>query len=109
MKKILNYMKRHKLRIVLLGLFAVLLVVGFLGFRMLVKVGNIKYLYNYQHDTKGSLPVEQHLENKLNANVTTASAVQATLPSNWNISTKIQVDGKEVSLFTRTNPIYFTS
>ena len=102
-------MKRHKLRIVLLALIAVFLIVGFLGFRLLVKVGNIKYLYNYQHNTQGSLPVEQHLENKLNANVATASAVQATQPSNWNISTRIQVDGVEVSSYTRSKPIYFTS
>lgn len=76
---------------------------------MLVKVGSMKYLYNYQHDTKGSLAIEQHLENKSNANAATARAVQSTKPSNWNISTRIQVDGVEVSTYQRKNPIYFTS
>jgi outer membrane protein assembly factor BamB len=94
---------------VLLALFVILLVVGFQGFKMLVKVGNIKYLYNYQHDTKGSLPVEQNLEYEANPNVATASAIDSTKPSNWNISTKIQVDRMDVSSYTRTSPIFFTS
>lgn len=108
MKKILTYIKQRKLRIGLLVIAIVLLVIGFQGFKLLVKVGNIKYLYNYQHDTKGSLAVEQH-ENTGSATVASAGAIDSTRPSNWNISTRIQVDGVDVSTYQRKDPIFFQS
>lgn len=108
-KWIIKKVKRYKLRILIGFVALVLLFIGFRGFKLLVKVGNIKYLYNYTHNTQGSLPVQQNLGNKVNANASVAKATQATQPSLLGISTRIQVDGVDVSSYTRKDKIFFTS
>ncbi len=105
----MNTIKKYKLRIFLVTLAIVALFLGYRGFKLLVKVGNIKYIYNYSHDTQGSLKVQQNLGNKINANATVAKATTATEPSLLGITTRIQVDGKDVTSYSRKDKIYFTS
>ena len=103
-----RFLNKNKWRILIAGILVMLCAVGLLGFKFLVKVGNVKYLYNYQNDTRGSLPVEQQLKNKVNADLSIAKATEDTLPSKLQISTRIQVDGVDVESYQRSNPIFFT-
>ncbi len=50
-----GFLKRNIKKLVILAVIAVVLVAGFLGFKFLVKVGSIKYIYNYMNDTAGEL------------------------------------------------------
>lgn len=104
---VLGFIKKYKLRLLLIFLALICLIGGLVLFKLLVKVGNIKYIYNYTVDTKGSLPVVQSLENKVGANRVVAKATNNTLPSKLNISTRLQVDGVDVSSYQRSEPIYF--
>lgn len=107
--KVIHMIRKYKVRILVCVVAVLILVVGFRGFKLLVKVGNIKYLYNYSHDTKGSLPVEQYLEHNQGADAKEAMATKTTDVRLLNITTRIQVDGVEVTNYQRTQPIYFTN
>lgn len=87
----------------------ILLMIAFRGFKMLVKVGNIKYLYNYSHDTRGSLEVDRYPQNTENAQKVTAQCTPITDPKRLNITTTIEVNGKIVDSYQRTTPIHFSS
>ncbi|WP_066715576.1 outer membrane protein assembly factor BamB family protein [Clostridium sp. Marseille-P299] len=107
MKKVLGFIKKYKLRLFLIFLAIILLMGGLVLFKILVKVGNIKYIYNYTVNTAGSLPALQNYDNKEGADKMTAKATQNTLPSNLNIKTRLQVDGVDVTSYTREEQIYF--
>ena len=107
MKNTLGFIKKYKLRLFLIFLAIIFLMGGLVLFKILVKVGNIKYLYNYTVETAGSLPALQSYDNKADADKMTAKATNNTLPSNLNITTRLQVDGVDVTSYTRENPIYF--
>ena len=103
----LDFIKKYKLRLFLVFLALVFIVGGFGLFKLLVRVGNIKYIYNYTVDTKGSLPALHFFDNKVGADRVVAQATKNTQPSNFNISTRLQVNGVDVSSYERSEPIYF--
>lgn len=91
-----------------LGVLALVLIIGtFLIFKLLVKVGSIRYLYNYFHDTKGSLEAIYNSENEIGADTILARATNNTNPSILGVTAKIRVDGEEVERYNRKEPIYF--
>ena len=108
MSRIIHKIIKHKVFLLIAAVALLLLAIGFRGFKLLVKVGNVKYLYNYSHDTKGSLPVEQFLENNKGADAKIARASKTTKPSLLDITTTIQVDGVKVKAYQRKEPIFFT-
>lgn len=107
MDNVLGFVKKYKLRLFLIFLAIVFLMGGLVLFKLLVKVGNIKYIYNYTVDTAGSLPALQTYDNKEGANRLTAQATKNTLPSNLNIKTRLQVDGVDVTNYERKDKIFF--
>lgn len=109
MHGILHFIKKYKLRLFLVFLAMILVIGGLTLFRIMIKVGSIKYIYNYTVDTKGSLPVEQSLENKVGADKLIASATENTQPSNLGIITRLQVDGEEIQNYERSEPMNFSS
>lgn len=109
MSKVIEFLKKYKLRVILAIIALIILLAGMALFILLVKVGNIKYLYNYMNDTKGSMAVEQSLQNKVGANRLVADAATETDPSNLNITTRLQVDGVDVTDYERKEPIYFST
>lgn len=100
-------MKRHRWKLVLLALALVFLIGAAALFKLMVRVGNIKYLYNYMHNTAGGLPTEYSLENAFGANLVIAQAVSGTEPSELSITEKISVNGIESTKYERSEPIYF--
>ena len=109
MKKQGSFLKRNFGKILLTLLALIILMGGLVVFRLLMKVGNIKYIYNYTVSTRGSLPVEQSLSNAEGANQLVASATSDTNPDNLDITSALYVDGELVNNYTREDPIYFST
>lgn len=94
---------------ILIGVF-ILAILGasFYGFKLLVKVkGSISYLYNYTVDTRGSLPVEQHPENAKGAELEIPMATKNTSPTVLGMTTRLQVNGKDVTQYKRPYDMTF--
>lgn len=99
--------KRQKWKLVLLALALVLLIGAGMIFKLLVRVGSIRYLYNYMHDTAGGLPTEYFLENAVGADMVMAQSVLQTHPSQLQITEQLYVNGKLTAKYSRSEPIYF--
>jgi len=96
----------------LIGTAAILLaicavVLGFFGFKFMVKYGSLKYLYNYLHDTKGSLRYETDELALEGADEDVPHAVDETDPKEYRVKEKVDsVWGEEVD---RLLPIQFNT
>ena len=97
-----------KKNIIIAAVVIVILAVLFIGFKLLVKVGNPKYFYNYLHDAAGSLPVESFKSNLTGADLTKAAATENTDPEKRGVVQRIEVDGTEVVSFERKEKIDFS-
>jgi len=103
-------MEKRKTRtsiIILSILLLFFMVIGIIGFKLLVKVKNIKYIYNYFVMTEGGLPASYMKENESGAGNVVAQAVIGTHPSELGIETSIRVDGEVTDRYNRVKPIYF--
>ena len=89
--------KIKKKPIVISIILLVVLIVLFIGFKLLVKVGNPKYFYNYLHDAAGSLAVESYSSNAKGADDGRAKPTENTDPDLRGVVQRIEVDGQEVS------------
>ncbi len=58
MDKVLSFVKKNKRVLIIATAVIAVLAIAFAGFKLLVKVGNPKYFYNYLHDAGGSLEAE---------------------------------------------------
>ena len=85
-----------------------ILAVLFIGFKLLVKVGNPKYFYNYLHDAAGSRDVESFKSNTAGADLNRAEATENTDPDKRGVVQHIEVNGTEVASYTRADKIEFT-
>jgi len=97
-----------KKNIIIAAIVFVVCVILFIGFKLLVKVGNPKYFYNYLHDTKGSLPVELTKANLAGADKMSAEPTENTDPDKRGVVQSIEVDGKTVSSYERSDRIDFS-
>ena len=96
-----------KKTIIITAVCAVILAVLFIGFKLLVKVGNPKYFYNYLHNTKGSLETEEYKGNIKDADRKTAKATENTDPGTRGVIERIEADGEVVTSFERKDRIDF--
>ncbi|MBR4343033.1 MAG: PQQ-binding-like beta-propeller repeat protein [Lachnospiraceae bacterium] len=97
-----------KRNIIIAALIVAVLIILFIGFKLLVKVGNPKYFYNYLHNTKGSLQTETTKSNMTRADDTKAKPTENTDPDLKGVIQKIEVDGQEVDSYERKDRIEFT-
>ena len=97
-----------KKNIIITAVVIVILAVLFIGFKLLVKVGNPKYFYNYLHDAAGSRDVESFKTNTAGADLNRAEATENTDPDKRGVVQHIEVNGTEVASYTRADKIEFT-
>ncbi len=97
-----------KKNIIITAVVIVILAVLFIGFKLLVKVGNPKYFYNYLHDAAGSRDVESFKSNTAGADLNRAEATENTDPDKRGVVQHIEVNGTEVASYTRADKIEFT-
>lgn len=97
-----------KKNIIIAAVAVVILAVLFIGFKLLVKVGNPKYFYNYLHDAAGSRQVESFKSNTANADLNRAEATENTDPDKRGVVQRIEVDGTVVDSYTRAEKIDFS-
>lgn len=97
-----------KKKIIIAGCIVAALVIAFVGFKLLVKVGNPKYFYNYIHDTAGSLPAEYHTAGAYGSDSDTVYCTEDTSPQAHNVIETVMADGYVVSSYRRQEPIRFT-
>lgn len=109
MSRVLQFAKNHKWKLIFLVLALIFLILGAALFLLLVKVGNVRYIYNYMNDTKGSLPTEYYPLNEAGADNVTALATTNTNPTKLSIHASIEADGEVVDKYTRIDSIYFSS
>ncbi len=103
-----EFFKNNKKRVIIAAIAVILLAVAFIGFKVLVKVGNPKYFYNYLHDTAGSKPVESFAANAAGADAQIAYATKNTMPSAHNVKESIEADGVIAESYIRNEPISFS-
>ena len=104
----MNFWKKNKKTIIIAVIVVAILAVAFAGFKILVKVGNPKYFYNYMHNAAGSLPVKYNREAEMGADRQEAYHTSNTDPAALGITEKVEKDGEPVTDYVRTNPINFS-
>ena len=86
--------KRHISRPIIIAVIVVaVLAVLFVGFKLLVKVGNPKYFYNYLHDTEGSRTAVVYADNIKGADSEKAFCTDNTSPEAHGVVQKIEDNG----------------
>lgn len=106
--RIAAFIGNNKKKIILAVILLIVLAILFIGFKILVKVGNPKYFYNYLHSTAGSLPVVSGNGAEKGADSATAFCTENTDPQLRGAVQYINVDGQNVSSFERKDAIRFT-
>lgn len=105
--KIGKIIAEKKKPIIITCVAAVLLILMFILFKILVKVGNPKYFYNYLHSAEGSLPVESNRDATSGADKTKAFATENTDPGKRGVKQYLEVDGRHVDSWERPENISF--
>ncbi len=101
-------MNRNRVKKIIIAALAVIIIVcGILAMRLLMKVGSIRYLYNYMNDTDGSLAAQLYTVSPDHTAAETAVAVPSTEPSLYGITEKVEYDGNLVEDFERRDRIDF--
>lgn len=101
-------MKKKRRIIILSCLAAVILIAGFLGMRLMMKVGSLKYIYNYMHDTAGSLPAVTYSGlSGISSGANTC--VPETNPESYEIHSLCEADGEHKEGYERSESISFSS
>ena len=101
-------LRRNRKKIILGVIVIVILILMFIGFKLLVKVGNPKYFYNYLHSTAGSLKVVANKDAVKEADLSTAFATENTDPQLHGVKQFIEVNGKQVDSYERSEKISFS-
>lgn len=95
------FWKKYRKKIIIAAVIVAVLAVAFVGFKLLVKVGNPKYFYNYMHDTAGSLPAEYNPDAVSGADAENATSTNATDPVRHGIVEKLECDDEPVNEYLR--------
>ena len=91
MEKFLEFIKKYKRVLIISAAVLAALIISFAGFKLLVKVGNPKYFYNYLHDAAGSLDAEYYPEYEAGADGEVPFSTAATDPKAHGVSEIIKV------------------
>ena len=102
--------KTKKTWIWLCVLFSVLLlaVAGMLLLKKIASIGGISHIYNYTHDTAGSLEAVYHEKGLIDAKKEAAYATANTKPLLLGITTRLRVNGAYQLAYERAEQIFFT-
>jgi outer membrane protein assembly factor BamB len=106
--KILDFIKKNRGKCIAAAVAVLVLILMFVGFKTLVKVGNPKYFYNYMHDTAGSLDVVYNSSAAEGADRMNAYCTDETDPAAHKVVERLRVNGAETGSFSRTAPIDFS-
>lgn len=90
---VLEKKKIKKKPIIITVVIVAVLVILFVGFKLLVKVGNPKYFYNYLHDAGGSLPVSKYASAEKDADASKAFCTENTSPEAHGVKESLSVEG----------------
>lgn len=102
------FIKKHKTGLIAAVIVVIVLALAFAGFKILVKVGNPKYFYNYMHDTAGSLETQLNKSASEDADARTAFCTGTTDPAVHKIVEKVEKDGVPVTEYERSERISFS-
>ena len=108
LEKILEYIKKNRVKCIIAAAVVLVLILMFVGFKTLVKVGNPKYFYNYMHDTAGSLDVVYNASAVEGADRTNAYCTEETDPAKHMVVEKLRVDGPPADAVRRGEQIDFS-
>ncbi|MBP5652683.1 MAG: PQQ-binding-like beta-propeller repeat protein, partial [Lachnospiraceae bacterium] len=106
--KILDFIKKNRGKCIAAAVVVIVLILMFVGFKTLVKVGNPKYFYNYMHDTAGSLDVVYNASATDGADRMNAYSTDETDPAAHKVVERLRVNGTETGSYTRSAPIDFS-
>ena len=106
--KILEFLKKHRGKCIIAAVVVAVLILMFVGFKTLVKVGNPKYFYNYMHNTAGSLDVVCNSSAADGADRMTAYCTGETDPAAHKVVEKLRVDGQPADAVWRGEQIDFS-
>ena len=104
---ITDFFKKNRKKLIAAAIIAAVIAVAFVGFKILVRVGNPKYFYNYMHNTAGSLEVESYPQAAEGADAEYVTCTQTTDPTAHGIVEKLEVDGQLCDSYTRSPAICF--
>lgn len=113
MDRIIGFIKKYKRALIITAAVIAVLITAFAGFKLLVKVGNPKYFYNYMHDAGGSLEAEYYPEYEAGADEAEPFSTEATSPAGHGVTEIVCVrdengDPKIVTSYERTEKIAFS-
>ncbi|MCR5330614.1 MAG: WD40 repeat domain-containing protein, partial [Lachnospiraceae bacterium] len=91
MDRLLELIRKYKRILITAAAVLAVLIIGFVGFKLLVKVGNPKYFYNYLHDAAGSLEAEYYPEYEAGADSSVPFATMATDPEAHGVTEIVKV------------------
>lgn len=104
--------RKKKKLIITAAVLCVVLVIGFIGMRLMMKVGSIKYIYNYMHDTEGSIPAEQYeltpSPGVYGSNGLRNHSVPGTDAASFGLHTMGEVNGELAKGYLREEEIVFS-
>jgi len=101
--KVGAFFKRHAVPIIVIAA-AVVLVLGFFGFKFLVKYGSFSYLHNYLNNTAGSLEYQTFPEAMAGADGETPKFVDETDPESFGVKEYLDMDVWPASGVYERNP-----
>ena len=82
---------------------------GMLLLKKISSIGGISHIYNYTHDTKGSILPVYDEKAVTDANKDTAYATANTKPLLLGITTRLRVNGEYALAYERAEQIFFTN
>lgn len=102
-----EFLREHRKQVAICVVVIAVLLLAFVGFKVLVKAGSPKYFYNYLHDAAGSLPVRYDEEALSGSGAGTPSATLLTSPAAHGVTERIRVNNEEVESYERPYNLSF--
>ena len=97
MERFTELLKKHKRTLLIAAAVLAVLIIAFVGFKLLVKVGNPKYFYNYLHDAGGSLEPEYYPEYEAEADSEVPYSTAATDPKAHGVYEIVKVSTRKTA------------
>lgn len=94
-------------KLILAAAAVVILVVLAFGFKFLVSVGSVNYIYNYMNDTRGSLAPAYNSDALAGANAADAKPTDNTRPELYGVKERTLLNGTEIFSYAREDEINF--
>ncbi|MCR5324611.1 MAG: PQQ-binding-like beta-propeller repeat protein [Lachnospiraceae bacterium] len=113
MEKVKYLVRKYKRGLIVSAVIIAAVIIAFIGFKLLVKVGNPKYFYNYLHDAGGSLEAEYYPEYEAGADAEVPYSTEATSPDAHGVTEIVCVrdengNPKIVTSYERADKISFS-